>query len=77
LGKGKYKTTMNIPGNFLNESTYKISAFLVPEDVNLMAIMPEVLEFSIIDTGAMRKEYTGKWIGQIRPKMSWSTEKLS
>jgi lipopolysaccharide transport system ATP-binding protein len=76
LSKGRYVTRMSIPGNFLNEANYKISAFLVPPDTSNMSIAPEVLEFKVIDTGEMRKEYTGDWIGQIRPKLHWSTEFL-
>jgi lipopolysaccharide transport system ATP-binding protein len=73
LKKGKYKSQLVIPGNFLNEKTYSISAFLVPEDINDLAIAEEVLSFSLTDTGNMRKEYGGDWIGLIRPKMSWKT----
>jgi lipopolysaccharide transport system ATP-binding protein len=77
LKKGLYKTICSIPANFLNDKSYKISAFLVPENVNEMAIVEEALNFNIMDTGEMRKEYSGGWIGQIRPKMSWRTEFLS
>jgi len=74
LNKGLYKTRLIIPGSFLNEKNYSISAFLVPEDVNDMEVAEEVLSFSVTDTGEMRKEYGGDWIGLIRPKMAWSTE---
>lgn len=76
LKRGRYQTKFVIPPDFLNDISYKISAFLVPEDYNQMAIMEEVLEFSVTDTGAMRKEFTGQWIGQIRPKMMWETKYL-
>ena len=76
LKKGKYKTKMTIPANFLNEMNYKISAFLVPSEANNIGVVQEVLEFKVIDTGEMRKEYTGDWIGQIRPRMNWKTEFL-
>ena len=74
LQSGRYKTTCNIPSYFLNDINYKISAFLVTENTNEMAIVDEVLSFNITETGEMRKEYSGVWIGQIRPKMSWKTE---
>jgi len=76
LKKGSYKSVCTIPGNFLNDTTYSISAFLVPENANEMAIVQEVLSFSVVETGKMRKEYTGGWIGMIRPKMNWKTEYL-
>jgi lipopolysaccharide transport system ATP-binding protein len=76
LKKGRYLTRMVIPANFLNEATYKISAFLVPIDTNKLSIAQEVLEFRVLDTGEMRKEYSGDWIGQIRPKMYWETRSV-
>jgi lipopolysaccharide transport system ATP-binding protein len=76
LQKGLYKTICSIPANFLNDKSYKISAFLVPENENEIAIVEEALSFNILDTGEMRKEYSGGWTGQIRPKMSWKSEFL-
>ena len=76
LQKGVYESKLIIPKNFLNEKTYSISAFLVPEDFADMAVAEEVLSFSITDTGGMRKEYGGDWVGLIRPKMSWATRFL-
>ncbi len=76
LQKGRYKTACFIPGNFLNDKSYKISTFLVTENPNEIGIVEEVLTFNVLDTGEMRKEYSGGWIGQVRPKMSWKTEFL-
>jgi lipopolysaccharide transport system ATP-binding protein len=73
LKKGRYVSQLVIPSNFLNEKTYSISAFLVPLDFQDLAIAEEVLSFSVTDTGDMRKEYGGDWIGLIRPKMAWNT----
>lgn len=77
LKKGKYASKLIIPGNFLNEKAYSINAFLVPLDMNNMAIVEDALSFSVTDTGDMRKEYGGEWIGLLRPKMSWSTQEVS
>lgn len=77
LKKGRYKSTMVIPGNFLNDKTYRINAFLVPEDLQALAIVEDVLTFSVTDTGDMRKEYSGEWIGLIRPKLEWNTQFLN
>jgi lipopolysaccharide transport system ATP-binding protein len=73
LKLGKYLTRMKIPANFLNECTYKISAFLVPDNQQKMAVVNEALVFKVYDSGEMRKEYSGEWIGIIRPKMYWET----
>ncbi|MFC6876139.1 ABC transporter ATP-binding protein [Flavobacterium myungsuense] len=76
LSKGKYRTVCKIPANFLNESSYKISAFLVPPVNSEMAMVQEVLSFGVNETGEMTKDYTGVWIGQIRPKLYWETQKI-
>jgi lipopolysaccharide transport system ATP-binding protein len=75
LKKGRYVSTLVIPGNFLNEKTYLISAYLVigPDDY---VYAPEVLSFSVTDTGEMREEFGGGWIGMIRPRMLWQTQYL-
>ena len=77
LDKGIYKTCMIIPGNFLNEKTYRINAFLIPDnDMNSIVAAYDILEFKITDDGEMRKEYTGNWVGLIRPKLYWQTQKI-
>ena len=68
---------MIIPGNFLNDKTYRINAFLVPEDIHGLAIAEDALTFNVTDTGEMRKEYTGEWIGLIRPRLEWNTQLLN
>lgn len=77
LMRGCYRARCIIPPNFLNDKHYKISAFLVPENIQEIAIAEEVLHFSVIETGEMRKEYSGEWWGQIRPKMNWRTESIN
>jgi lipopolysaccharide transport system ATP-binding protein len=77
LEKGIYKAVCTIPAFFLNDITYLISCFLVPNNITEMAITREVLNLSINETGEMRKEFTGTWIGLIRPKLNWISSKLS
>ncbi len=77
LRKGVYKSTLVIPGNFLNEKTYSISAFLGSEDPTDFAVVNEAIAFSVVDTGEMRKEFSGDWTGLIRPKMDWQTKLMS
>lgn len=74
LKKGRYRSRLVIPGNFLNEKTYVVSAFLVPPETAEIGAANEVLSFSVVDTGEMRKEYGGDWIGLIRPQMVWRTQ---
>lgn len=76
LQKGTYRTVLTIPANFLNEKGYGISAFLGTEDSTDYAAAQEVITFTVIDTGEMRKEFGGDWAGLIRPRMHWQTKPL-
>jgi len=40
-------------------------------------LTPEIIGFSAQDTGEMRKQYLGGWIGLVRPKLAWQTTQLS
>lgn len=73
LKKGIYKSLCTIPANTLNDSTYGLSFFLVPEFMADLGIAENVISFTVEENGEMRKEYTGGWIGLIRPKLNWST----
>jgi lipopolysaccharide transport system ATP-binding protein len=78
LTTGRYLSRCIIPPNFLNNKTYSINVFLVPnEGVENMTYAEHVIQFSVEDTGAMRKEYSGDWWGLVRPKFSWNTCKIS
>jgi lipopolysaccharide transport system ATP-binding protein len=74
---GLYRTVCKLPGNFLNEGMYSINAFVLSEVVNIEVRVDEVISFTVHDTGEMRKEYSGGWIGVVRPKLAWQTELLT
>ncbi len=77
LKAGRYKSVCTIPPNFLNDVSYRINVFLFPENNYMdMAIVEDALSFSVLETGEMRKEYTGLWMGLIRPKVGWETKIL-
>lgn len=74
---GIFVSRCEIPAFFLNEGTYRISAFVVSNYSGIEDQAPECLTFTAHDDGHMRSEYLGHWIGQIRPKMKWQTEQVS
>ncbi|RZJ57824.1 MAG: ATP-binding cassette domain-containing protein [Hymenobacter sp.] len=78
LSKGVYRTQCTIPSHFLNDAQYSISAFLAPSvSFQNMTSTEEVISFEVHETGAMRQEHTGTWIGQIRPQLEWRTTQVS
>jgi lipopolysaccharide transport system ATP-binding protein len=66
-----------IPANFLNECQYSIRVALVSNRSTIELLTPEIIGFSAQDTGEMRKQYLGGWIGLVRPKLAWRTTQLS
>ncbi len=73
---GLYHSTCRIPGNFLNEGRYVISAFLGQVPSRIVVTEESVLTFDVHDTGAMREVYFGSWAGPvIRPRLPWNTVK--
>ena len=74
---GLYRTVCSIPGNFLNDGLYRLTVLVVRDGTWTAARADEVVSFTVHDTGAMRKEYTGPWVGSIRPRLAWDTEQLS
>ncbi len=73
---GLYRADCTIPGNFLNEGRYSINAFILTDVTQWEAHMNDVVAFTVHESGEMRKEYAGGWIGVVRPKLAWQTEKI-
>jgi lipopolysaccharide transport system ATP-binding protein len=74
--KGVFRTVCTIPANFLNENHYSIRVAIVSNNSHLELLTGEIIGFNTHDTGEMRKEYTGHWLGVVRPKLAWQTELL-
>lgn len=74
---GRYRVACELPANFLNEENYSISAFVVSNANCIEAQAPQCLAFRAHDDGQMRHEYTGVWIGMIRPRLPWFSERIA
>jgi lipopolysaccharide transport system ATP-binding protein len=75
--KGRYRSICCIPGTFLNEGQYSITAIIGKGISNTQVIKDSVVSFCVHDMGEMRHEFLGGWIGVVRPKLAWFTDKLS
>ncbi len=76
--KGLFRTSCVIPGFLLNDGPHSISVFIMGAlATDNITRMLNVLPFIIEDTGAMRKEFTGKWLGAVRPRLQWQTTQLT
>lgn len=74
---GVFRSVCTIPANFLNEGIYSIRAALCSDVSCIELLTNEIVSFTVHESGAMRKEYVGQWIGVVRPKLAWRTERLS
>ena len=71
---GLYRTVCTLPANFLNEGLYSIHVIVLSDIYSMEVLAREVISFTVNDTGAMRKEYGGYWVGVVRPRLAWQTE---
>ncbi|MEP6986604.1 MAG: ABC transporter ATP-binding protein [Chloroflexota bacterium] len=75
--EGIYRSTCTIPGNFMNDGNYSISTFIVTSESNFIELAkPNILSFTVRETGEMRAEFMGVWLGAVRPKLAWRTEQI-
>jgi len=71
---GMFRSTCTIPGNFLNDGKYSIRAALCSDFARVEILTDEIIDFEVHETGEMRREYVGYWLGVVRPKLAWQTQ---
>jgi len=74
--KGLFSSVCRIPANFLNDGLYSINVYIASYAGARIAQVAEekIISFNVFDTGAMRKEFSGAWIGVVRPRLAWETK---
>lgn len=73
---GLYRSTCIIPANFLNDGRYTLHVAIRTDVMHMEAWAGDVVSFSVHDTGEMRREYGGPWLGVVRPRLAWNTQPL-
>ncbi len=74
---GLYRCSCTIPKHFLNEGRYYVKVYLHHDRTHRTdAVIPEAISFSIFDPGDTRGDWTGPWIGLIRPILPWTGERI-
>jgi lipopolysaccharide transport system ATP-binding protein len=74
---GSYRATCVIPRDFLNEGHYSIRVALLSDASRIEFLTQEIIGFTIHDSGEMRREYSGHWLGVVRPRLAWTTVPLA
>jgi lipopolysaccharide transport system ATP-binding protein len=71
--KGFYSSFLKFPAFLLNEGSYTVSA-LINKDVSSVEVyIQEAVSFTVVDSGAMKKEYMEILGGVVRPRLEWKT----
>jgi lipopolysaccharide transport system ATP-binding protein len=73
--EGTYCSHCTVPGDFLNEGRYTISALLVENGAHLLAYAERAVSVNMVDSGAKRGNYFGPWNGVVRPHLVWQTNR--
>jgi lipopolysaccharide transport system ATP-binding protein len=72
---GRIKASCRIPGNFLNDSCYRILVMIVRDTSVILLNHPEAILFEVYDIPREQSWY-GKWSGAVRPTLSWEIQAL-
>jgi lipopolysaccharide transport system ATP-binding protein len=75
--KGLFRSVCRVPGNLLNDDTYRIHLLMVKDESAVIFHLDDVLVFEIHETGERRGAWFGKWIGTVRPSLEWTTELIA
>jgi lipopolysaccharide transport system ATP-binding protein len=73
---GLYACSCTIPTHFLNEGIHHVTVFVHHDLTYIDVRIPEVVSFEALDPGDTRGDWTGKWIGAIRPILPWKDERI-
>ncbi|MCX6953125.1 MAG: ABC transporter ATP-binding protein [Verrucomicrobia bacterium] len=73
---GRYRSVCTLPPNFLNEGIFLLNVAVMKSVRDTEVFVREAIQFTAQETGGMRKEYTGHWIGVVRPRLEWATAKV-
>ncbi len=75
---GLFRTSCTYPGRLFNDGFYRVTVYLNDASTSRHHVLErDVLQFEIVDTGFMREEYQGPWLGNLRLKLPWATEPVS
>jgi len=70
VGKELFKGTCRVPGNLLNEGSYRMMIMIV-QDSRSIYTHHDVLRFDLHDV-ERQGGWTGRWPGVVRPRFAWN-----
>ncbi|MDE2060230.1 MAG: ATP-binding cassette domain-containing protein [candidate division NC10 bacterium] len=74
---GLFRSTCHIPGDLLNEGTYRIRVLFVDDCSRKLYDNHEATTFAVHEMAGRQDLWYGKFIGPVRPQLQWETELVS
>jgi lipopolysaccharide transport system ATP-binding protein len=74
--RGLFRSVCRIPGNFLNEGTYRVRLLFLDDEANNLYDREEAIIFTVYDTEKRTIQWYGKWQGIVRPQFEWNTKQI-
>jgi lipopolysaccharide transport system ATP-binding protein len=73
---GLVREVCRVPGQLLNDSTYRIRVMLVKDTSTPLLDVPDVVSFDVAEGDRTKYRWYGKWAGVVRPALPWRSELL-
>lgn len=73
---GRYRVKCIIPGSVLNAGQYSLDFLMVREMRYVAVEVNTVMTINIYDSGELRGDFVGDWVGVVRPPCKWTGEML-
>ena len=71
---GLFRSTFRIPGDLLNDGTHRVQLYIVEDESVVLSRHDDLLVFDVVEAPGERRNWYGKWIGAVRPRLQWNTE---
>ncbi len=73
---GSYRASCAVPSDLLNAGWFTVDVNLFGKDFTDQRLLRDVLRLEIQDSGRLRGDYYGAYLGAVRPALVWRTERL-
>ena len=60
----------------LNEGEHSVKVLLVHGTSDVLVQVPDAVSFFVNDTGDTRADFTGPWVGAVRPLLPWDGRRI-
>jgi lipopolysaccharide transport system ATP-binding protein len=76
MPRGQYRARCTVPGDLLNAGWFTLDLNLFGKDFTDQHLMRDVLRLEVQDSGGLRGDYFGAYLGAVRPSLAWTTVRL-